>query len=87
MKRPLIKGRNLLCKVDVKDIAFINAIFEWYHEVATVRTRDRKKGLIELWIAPGFHDEALKAVDYLRSGGFVKEFEIIRELGDDWHRE
>jgi hypothetical protein len=58
--RPLIKGRNLLCKVDVKDIAFINAIFEWYHEVATVRTRDRKKGLIELWIAPDFTMMPLK---------------------------
>jgi len=85
--RSLIKGRNLLCKVDVKDIAFINAIFEWYHEVATVRTRDRKKGLIELWIAPEFFDEALKAVDYLKSRGFVKEFEIVKEVGDDWHRE
>ncbi len=82
-----MKGRNLLCEVDTKDIAFINAIFEWYHEVATVRTRDRKKGLIELWIAPDFYDDALKAVKYLTEGGFVKKFRILKELGDDWHRE
>jgi len=82
-----LKGRNLVCEVDVKDIAFINAIFEWYHEIATVRTRDRKKGLIELWIAPDFYDEAMKAVDWLVKGGFVKKFRIVEEVGDDWWRE
>ncbi|ADY73943.1 hypothetical protein Dester_1308 [Desulfurobacterium thermolithotrophum DSM 11699] len=87
MKKAIMKGRNLLCKVDVKDIAFLNAIFEWYHEVATVRTKDRKEGLIELWIAPTFYEDALKAIDYLKSGGFVKKFEIVKEVGDDWHKE
>jgi hypothetical protein len=33
------------------------------------------------------YDDALKAVEYLKTGGFVKEFEIIQELGDNWHRE
>jgi hypothetical protein len=83
--KELIKGRNLLCRVDPKDIAFINAIFEWYHEIGTVRTRDPKEGLIEIWIAPDFYQEALKAIDYLR--GFVKKFEVIKEVGDDWWRE
>lgn len=87
MTRSLIKGRNLICKVDVRDIAFINAIFEWYHEIATVRTRDKERGLIEVWIAPAFYDEALKAIDYLRSGNFVKEFRVVGEVGDNWYRE
>ncbi len=87
MRKDLIKGINLLCKVAVKDIAFINAIFEWYHEIATVRTRDRKEGLIELWISPDFYDEAIKAINYLRDGNFVEKFETIREVGDDWTRE
>ncbi|ADU97064.1 DUF4911 domain-containing protein [Thermovibrio ammonificans] len=83
--KELIKGRNLLCRVDPKDIAFINAIFEWYHEIGTVRTRDPKEGLIEIWIVPDFYQEALKAIDYLR--GFVKKLEVIKEVGDDWWRE
>jgi hypothetical protein len=86
LRRKLIKGRNLLCKVDVKDIAFINAIFEWYHEIATVRTRDRKKGLIELWISPDFYSDAIDAINYMKEGNFVKEFEILEEVGDDWTR-
>jgi len=85
--RKLIKGRNLLCRVDVKDIAFINAIFEWYHEIATVRTRDRKEGLIELWIAPDFYEDALKAIEYMKEGKFVERFEVLKEVGDDWTRE
>ncbi|SMO49804.1 protein of unknown function [Balnearium lithotrophicum] len=83
--RELIKGRNLVYRVNPKDIAFINAIFEWYHEIATVRTRDPKEGLIELWIAPDFFDEAMKAVDYLKN--FVEKMEFVREVGDDWWRE
>jgi len=81
----LIKGRNLLCKVNPKDIAFINAIFEWYHEIATVRTRDPKEGLIELWISPDFYDEAIKAINYIKV--FVKEFKVLEEVGDDWWKE
>jgi hypothetical protein len=83
--RELIKGRNLVYRVNPKDIAFINAIFEWYHEIATVRTRDPKEGLIELWIAPDFFDEAMKAVDYLKN--FVEKMEFVREVGDEWWRE
>jgi hypothetical protein len=83
----LIKGRNLLCRVEPREIAFINAIFEWYHEIATVRTRSSKEGLIELWIAPDFYEEALKAIDYLKEGGFVSKFEIVGEVGDDWWKE
>jgi hypothetical protein len=83
----LIKGRNLIYRVNPKDIAFINAVFEWYHEVATVRTRDPKEALIELWVSPDFYDEALKAVNYLREGGFVEKMEFVKEVGDDWWRE
>lgn len=83
--RPLIKGRNLIYKVNPKDIAFINAVFEWYHEVATVRTRNPKEGLIELWIAPDFFDEAMKAVEYLKK--FVDKMEFVEEVGDNWWRE
>ncbi|WP_457679886.1 DUF4911 domain-containing protein [Thermovibrio sp.] len=81
----LIKGRNLVYKVDPKDIAFINAVFEWYHEVATVRTRDPKEGLIELWVAPDFYQDAMEAVNYLK--GFVKKLEFVKEVGDDWWKE
>ncbi|WP_027719978.1 MULTISPECIES: DUF4911 domain-containing protein [unclassified Desulfurobacterium] len=83
----LKKGVNLICKVSVKDIAFVNAIFEWYHEVGTVRTRDNKKGIIEIWLAPDFVDEGMKAIEYLKSGGFVEKLEVIGEAGDSWHRE
>jgi len=75
--RKLIKGRNLLYRVDPKEIAFINAIFEWYHEIATVRTRSSKEGLIELWVAPDFYDEAMKAVEYLKEGGFVTNLNLL----------
>jgi len=85
--KKLIKGRNLLYRVNPKDIAFINAIFEWYHEVGTVRTRNPKEGLIEIWVAPDFYEDALKAVDYLVSGGFVERMEFVKEVGDDWWRE
>ncbi len=83
--RELIKGRNLVYRVNPKDIAFINAVFEWYHEVATVRTRDPKEGLIELWIAPDFFEEAMKAVEHLRN--FVDKMEFVEEVGDNWWRE
>jgi len=83
----MVKGRNLLCKVSVKDIAFINAIFEWYHEIGTVRTRDRKNGVIEIWLSPDFYEEGLKAIEYLRNGNFVEKIEILEEVGDNWHRE
>jgi len=83
--RPLIKGRNLVYRVNPKDIAFINAVFEWYHEVATVRTRDPKEGLIELWIAPDSFDEAMKAVEHLKN--FVDKMEFVEEVGDNWWRE
>ncbi len=85
--KELIKGRNLLYRVNPKEIAFINAVFEWYHEIATVRTRSSKEGLIELWVAPDFYEEAMKAVEYLKEGGFVSKFEFVREVGDDWWKE
>ncbi len=85
MKNTLIKGRNLVYRVNPKDIAFINAIFEWYHEIATVRTRNPGEGLIELWISPDFFDEAMKAVEYLRN--FVDKMEFVEEVGDNWWRE
>ncbi|WP_457569849.1 DUF4911 domain-containing protein [Desulfurobacterium sp.] len=83
----LKKGVNLICKVSVKDIAFVNAIFEWYHEVGTVRTRDNKNGIIEIWLSPDFVDDGMKAIEYLKNGGFVEELEVIGEAGDNWHRE
>ncbi len=82
----MIKGRNLLCEVNVKDIAFINAIFEWYHEIGTVRTRDKKKGLIEIWLSPNFFEEGLKVVNYLKNGKFVEKIEVLEEIGDNWHK-
>jgi hypothetical protein len=85
VKRELLKGRNLLCKVDPKEIAFVNAVFEWYHEVGTVRTRDPKEGLIEVWLSPHFYEEGLKALEYLKN--FVNRLEIIKEVGDDWWKE
>jgi len=85
VKRELLKGRNLLCKVDPKEIAFVNAVFEWYHEVGTVRTRDPKEGGIEVWLSPHFYEEGLKALEYLKN--FVNRLEIIKEVGDDWWKE
>ena len=67
---------NLQCRVDTADIAFINAVFEWYHEVAIVRTKDRRKGIIELWIAPDFLEDAVKAIEHLKK--FVRKFEILK---------
>ncbi|WP_456395301.1 DUF4911 domain-containing protein [Desulfurobacterium sp.] len=83
----LKKGVNLICKISVKDIAFVNAVFEWYHEVGTVRTRDNRNGIIEIWLSPDFVDDGIKAIEYLKSGGFVEELNIIGEAGDNWHRE
>ncbi len=84
--KKLIEGKNYLCRVNPKDIAFINAVFEWFHEVATVRTRKPSEGLIELWIAPDFFPDAMKAVKVLKAGGYVERFEILKELGSDWYR-
>jgi hypothetical protein len=80
-----MKGRNLVYRVNPKDIAFINAIFEWYHEIGTVRTRDPKRGLIEIWVSPDFYEEALVALEYLKN--FVEKLEFVKEVGDDWWKE
>lgn len=80
-----MKGRNLVYRVNPKDIAFINAIFEWYHEIGTVRTRDPKRGLIEIWVSPDFYEEALGALEYLKN--FVEKLEFVKEVGDDWWKE
>ncbi len=79
-----MKGRNVLCEVDVPDIATVNTVFQWFDGIATVRTRDKEKGLIELWISPDMYDEAMKVISYIIESGIVRKFEIIGEVGDDW---
>jgi hypothetical protein len=81
-----IKGKNFLCRVAPQDIGFLTSILEWYHEVGILRTRDEEKGLIELWVSPFFEEDAKKMIEYLVKGGFVKKFEVIEEIGDNWTR-
>jgi hypothetical protein len=78
-----VESVNFWCAVDKKDIAFINAVFEWYHEIAVVRTKDKERGIIELWIAPDFLDEALKAIEHIKK--FVNRFEILKTYPDYNH--
>jgi putative protease len=56
MNNPL----KILIKIDPKDIAFLNKIFEGYDGLAVVSTLDRQKGLVALTVTPDTKEDVLE---------------------------
>jgi hypothetical protein len=48
---------SLLIQIPPREIAYLNFVFESYEGVATVRTVDPRKGIVELMVPPHYQEE------------------------------
>jgi hypothetical protein len=58
---------NLLIQIPPREIAFLTFILESYEGVASMRTVDPEKGIVELMVPPHQKEEIKKILESLRS--------------------
>ncbi|MCX7014589.1 MAG: DUF4911 domain-containing protein [Candidatus Sumerlaeota bacterium] len=54
---PLPEARIWTLKMAPEEIGYVNCIFEAYEGLGIFRTADQRRGLVEVWVMPGFEDD------------------------------
>ena len=57
---------TLHCRMNPREIAFVTSVLEGYPGYALLRTIDRKKGIIDFWIAPDYYQEVREILDEIK---------------------
>lgn len=55
--------RTLRARIPPEDIGFVNALLDAHEGYALMRTRNREKGIVELWVAPEVYEEVRRILE------------------------
>ena len=77
------KSVNLVVKVNPKYLNFVYMIVDGHGRIGLPRTRNGKKGILDILSSPDFIDDLYKILNDIKNR-YDPTLEIVEDLGDNW---